>query len=104
MDILKKITNPNKDAQLRTRFILLLPELIVPSSQEKESSQRAYDEVIVDMLLPNLIWKAGRAASAVRMSTAASLALLTQSIDQLRINNPSATVDALTKQVEAFFT
>lgn len=107
MSILGKITNPNKDPQLKTRFILLLPELIFPSSDSLKShpnretdprmAAENFDQVFTQMLLPNLTWKAGRAAGAVRMSTTASIALITHSDNNLNLS--SSTVDVLTKQV-----
>lgn len=107
VEILKKITNPNKDAQLRTRFILILPELIFPTSSQandhrktdSNAVQQCLDEVLTEMILPNLTWRAGRAASAVRMSATASLALIVDSSGEVSLN--PATVDVLTKQVLA---
>lgn len=51
------------------------------------------------MLLPNLTWRAGRTAGAVRMSATASLALIIDSIGEIPLNGNS--IDTLTKQVLA---
>jgi hypothetical protein len=93
--ILKSSLDPSKEPQLRTRFLLLIPEIfsststktsvtrelgggLNDNSQNKFYLEKCVEELINDMILPNISWKAGRSASAVRMTAIASLALIMQ--------------------------
>ena len=90
--ILKSSLDPSKEPELKTRFLLLIPDIFSSSSNRtsvsKELGQdnkknafylaKCVEIIINDMILPNIIWKAGRSASAVRMTAIASLALIMQ--------------------------
>ena len=93
--ILKSSLDPSKEPQLRTRFLLLIPEIfsttstktsvtrelgggLIDNSKNKFYLEKCVEELINDMILPNISWKAGRSASAVRMTAIASLALIMQ--------------------------
>lgn len=88
LSILKSSLDPAKDPQIRTRFLLLIPEIFSTSQPRKlnlnksENNsvyiEKCFEEIINDMILPNTVWKAGRSASAVRMTAIASLALIMQ--------------------------
>ena len=71
--ILKVTLNPAKDAQLRTRFLLLIPEIF-----SNDFILTCFETIINNMIMPNIVWKAGKAANAVRMSAVASLVLIMQ--------------------------
>jgi hypothetical protein len=100
LTILKSSLDPTKEPQLRTRFLLLIPEIFSSSSnrisvskelgeENKKNSiflERCVEEIINEMILPNIIWKAGRSASAVRMTAIASLALIMQEDTVKNIN------------------
>ena len=73
LHILKLTLNPNKDAQMRTRFLLLIPEIF-----SNKFLPKSFESIINGMIMPNIIWKAGKSANAVRMSAVASLALIMQ--------------------------
>ena len=73
LHILKLTLNPNKDAQMRTRFLLLIPEIF-----SNKFLPKSFESIINGMIMPNIIWKAGKSANAVRMSAVPSLALIMQ--------------------------
>ena len=79
--ILKKSVDPNKDPQLRSKYLLLIPEVfsINVSQSANELFQSCFEEIINNMIVPNIVWKAGRAAAAVRTSAIASLLMIIQS-------------------------
>lgn len=58
---------------MRTRFLLLVPEIFLSSFMES-----CFETILNNMIMPNIIWKAGKSANAVRMSAVASLALIMQ--------------------------
>ena len=101
LSILKSCLDPSKEPQLRTRFLLLIPDMFSSSSIRTSVSkelgeedikknavflERCVEEIINEMILPNIIWKAGRSASAVRMTAIASLALIMQEEIVQKIN------------------
>lgn len=100
-NILKIVQNPNKDAQLRTRFILLIPEIFVSSAKDADQKflKTYLDEILKEMLIPNVVWKAGRSASAVRLSTTASILLLIQNDIVKSIQLNEQTIDSLKKMM-----
>lgn len=101
IDIFKICLNPTKDAQLRTRFLLLIPEIFHSSKKEDGKScgflETSIEVIINDMIIPNIMWKAGRSAGAVRMSAIASLALLIQTNTVKNIQVKLATIENLIK-------
>lgn len=82
--MLKVCLEPSKDVQLRTRFLLLIPEIFHCARADEGAKRSSFLEtsieaIINEMITPNVQWKAGRSAGAVRMSAIASLGLLIQS-------------------------
>lgn len=87
---------------MRTKYILLIPELFSSDNKCDQSLlEVCLEEVLNEMILPNLIWKAGRAASAVRMSATASLVLIMQSEVVKTVVLKENTLDSFTKQILA---
>ena len=80
MTILKTCLSPNKDIQMRTKFLLLIPELFSSTSESSEKTflECCFEEILNEMIIPNIAWKAGRSAGALRMTACASLVLLMQ--------------------------
>ena len=100
--ILRKTLDPAKDVQLRTRFLLLIPDIFSSATASSPSSQQNFiqtccDEVIVQLVLPNIVWRAGRAASSVRMTACASLVLILQNDLFKSLQPKQETLDALIK-------
>ena len=100
IDILKTCLNPSKDVQLRTRFLLLIPDIFVGEMELSKSMshlEKSIEVIINDMIVPNIVWKAGRSAGAVRMSAIASLALLIQTNTVKHIKVNLSTLEQLVK-------
>ena len=102
MFILKQSLNPARDVQLRTRFLLLIPT-VFGSSQTNSAKflENSLEDIINDMVLPNIQWKAGRAASAVRMTSIASLALIMQTDTIKNVKIKQETLDSFLKAMLA---
>ncbi len=85
---------------MKTRFLLLIPEIFVTASKNDETIPVfnksndtdyllvSFEEIVNEMIIPNILWKAGRSAGAVRMSAIASLALLMHSdtVKNIQVN------------------
>lgn len=101
MSILKTCLNPNKDIQMRTNFLLLIPELFSSTceSSEKNFLHNCFEEILNQMIIPNIVWKAGRSAGALRMTACASLVLLMQNkaIKTISLNGES--IDKMIKML-----
>lgn len=79
MPILDENLNINKDTETRTKFLILLSQIILKCEQTNTNNFINYCELICNnMLIPNLIWKAGRVATAIRMTATATLLTLFQ--------------------------
>jgi dynein assembly factor 5 len=94
--ILRKTLDPAKEAQLRTRFLLLIPELFLTTNNFITSN---FDVVINEFILPNIVWKAGRAASSVRMTACASLVLVLQQDQTKNLQPKQEILDELAKTI-----
>lgn len=81
--ILKSNLNPEKDAELRLNFFTLLSKLLLNLDETFNSSKRFSSDhaksVVSDMIAPNLVWKAGRTAGAIRTVAMSSLWALVRS-------------------------
>jgi dynein assembly factor 5 len=105
IEILKICLNPSKDVQMRSRFLLLIPEIFLSSKKEEEVQTEqslrylssCIEAIINDMIMPNVQWKAGRSAGAVRMTAIASLALLIQTNTVQHIQVKLTTIENLIK-------
>lgn len=99
--ILKKSLHPDRDVQLRTKFLLLIPEIFTSSKQtanennQLEFLQNCFEDITNEMIFPNIAWRAGRAASAIRMTAIASLALLMQADLSTKIEIKQMTLEKL---------
>lgn len=101
MTILKTCLNPNKDVQMRTKFLLLIPELFSSTCKSSDETflEACFEEILNEMILPNIAWKAGRSAGAIRMTACASLVLLMQNKAAKPINLSDKSVDKLIKMM-----
>ena len=78
--ILKANLQVTKDAETRTKFLILLSQVILKCDQIKDSGlSKHFDTIINDMILINVVWQAGRTATAIRMTAVAALLTLVQS-------------------------
>ena len=108
--IIKISLDPAKDVQLKTRFLLLVPELFTAASSvtgDTEASNgetflvECFDALVTDMILPNIVWRAGRANSSVRMTATASLVLILQIESVKKIQPCQETLDQLFKLIQS---
>nr|XP_039265298.1 dynein assembly factor 5, axonemal-like [Styela clava] len=83
MPILQSNLNPEKDPELRLNFFSLLSKLLLnidnTFNSKKMFESRHVQTIITDMIAPNLVWKAGRTAGAVRTIAISSLWALLKS-------------------------
>ena len=80
--ILTENLKPEKDVELRLKVFLFLSRLLVKSTDTVDSQGLFYDYftiVVRDMLIPNLIWHAGRTSAAIRTVSVTCLWALLQS-------------------------
>lgn len=82
MAILVPCLNPKKDAEMRIKFFSLLSHLVM-NAKETLDSKRMFGDVSViivkDIIIPNMVWQAGRVASAIRTSAVSCMWALLQS-------------------------
>ncbi|CAK8696019.1 unnamed protein product [Clavelina lepadiformis] len=83
MPMLKANLHPDKDPELKLKFFSLLSKLLMNASdtfnsKEQFSADHA-EKMVCDMIAPNLVWKAGRKASAIRSIAIATLWALLRS-------------------------
>nr|CAB3252295.1 HEAT repeat-containing protein 2 [Phallusia mammillata] len=68
--MLKANLQPEKDPELKLSFFKLLTKLLLNADKTFDSTQKFSPEfvegMIRDMIVPNLVWKAGRTTAAVR--------------------------------------
>jgi len=107
ISILKTCLNPAKDTQLRSKFLLLIPEIFfclkTPSNSALDELAKtnskfletSIEVIINEMIVPNVIWKAGRSAGAVRMSAIAALAMIIQSDVMQNVKIKISTIEGL---------
>eukprot|EP01135_Chromosphaera_perkinsii_P010340 Nk52_evm12s2118 gene=Nk52_evmTU12s2118 len=96
--ILKSVFDSEKDPDMRLSFFTLLCRLLSapenPLNSAGELPQFA-ESFIVDMIMPNLVWRSGRTASAIRTAAVSTLwaVLKTESLDIRQINNGRLVID-----------
>lgn len=100
-EILETSLDPARDPQLKTRFLLLAPQLFLQTEQHLDVLQSCVDSIVNKMLIPNMMWRAGRAASAVRMAAVSSLALFLDNDLLVKIKIEDATLATLVKMIQA---
>ncbi|XP_063446275.1 dynein axonemal assembly factor 5-like [Mytilus trossulus] len=82
MAILVPCLDPKKDAEMRVKFFSLLSQLLMNAKETLDSQGKFGDiSVIVvrDIVIPNMVWQAGRIASAIRTSAVSCMWALLQS-------------------------
>ncbi|CAF0872331.1 unnamed protein product [Brachionus calyciflorus] len=89
MFVLKTTLDPSKDVQMRTRFLLMIPEVFPSNNKDMTTLELCFEDILTQMILPNIAWKAGRSASAVRMTACATLVLIfqTESVKTIKIKD-----------------
>uniref|UniRef100_A0A665V4L1 Dynein axonemal assembly factor 5 n=2 Tax=Echeneis naucrates TaxID=173247 RepID=A0A665V4L1_ECHNA len=76
MLLLRSCLNPDKDPEMRMSTFTMLAKLLLDSANTLDSQGQFCDEserFLCDILLPNLVWHAGRTAAAVRTSALSCL-------------------------------
>ncbi|XP_058510583.1 dynein axonemal assembly factor 5-like [Solea solea] len=79
MPLLHRCLQPDKDAEMRLRVFTMLAKLLLDAANTLDSQGHFRDEsdkFLCDVLLPNLVWHAGRTAAAVRTSAISCLLAL----------------------------
>lgn len=77
--IVQSNLNVNKDTETRTKSLILLSQIFLKCDQINTQNLLKYlDSIINDIILPNIVWKAGRTATAIRMTAVATLITLVQ--------------------------
>lgn len=80
--MLKTNLHTDKDAELRLKFFSLLSRLVMSAGDTLDSTHRFGDFTLIvvrDMVIPNMVWHAGRTAGAIRTIAASCLWALLQS-------------------------
>lgn len=73
---------PEKDPEVRLSFFALLSRLMLRTGETLNSRHRFAQFAVVvvrDMVLPNLVWKAGRTSAAIRTTAVSCLWALLES-------------------------
>ncbi|KAI1884449.1 hypothetical protein AGOR_G00226510 [Albula goreensis] len=81
MPLLQGSLQPNRDPEMRLHFFTLLSKLLLDSPNTLDSQRKFCDHLEVflqELLLPNLVWQAGRTAAAIRTSALTCLLALLQ--------------------------
>ncbi|XP_074552726.1 dynein axonemal assembly factor 5 [Halichoeres trimaculatus] len=79
MPLLHSCLQPNRDTEMRMSVFTMLAKLLLDAANTLDSQGRFRDEserFLCDVLLPNLVWQAGRTAAAVRTSALSCLLAL----------------------------
>uniref|UniRef100_A0A3Q3IMI8 TOG domain-containing protein n=1 Tax=Monopterus albus TaxID=43700 RepID=A0A3Q3IMI8_MONAL len=79
MPLLQTCLKPDKDPEMRMSIFTMLAKLLVDAANTVDSQGHFRDEsekFLCDVLLPNLVWHAGRTAAAVRTSALSCLLAL----------------------------
>ncbi|KAG9263943.1 dynein assembly factor 5, axonemal [Astyanax mexicanus] len=81
LPLLRSCLEPSRDPELRLHVFTVLSKLLLNSSKTL-NSQRCFGEYVgvflQELLLPNLVWRAGRTSAAVRTSALSCLLALLQ--------------------------
>ncbi|CAB3999599.1 dynein assembly factor 5, axonemal-like, partial [Paramuricea clavata] len=103
-DIVPMVTvclNPEKDPELRLKFFSLLSKLSVDSANTINSTSEFPQHsrtVLVDCIIPNLVWKAGRVAIAIRTAAISTLWAILHA-DLLPVETCNSTLKDLLTQI-----
>uniref|UniRef100_A0A672RML2 Dynein assembly factor 5, axonemal-like n=1 Tax=Sinocyclocheilus grahami TaxID=75366 RepID=A0A672RML2_SINGR len=76
LPLLKSCLEPSRDPEMRLHIFTMLSKLLLDSSNTLDSQGRfaEYMELVMqDLLLPNLVWRSGRSAAAVRSAALSCL-------------------------------
>uniref|UniRef100_A0A8C1HUQ8 Dynein axonemal assembly factor 5 n=1 Tax=Cyprinus carpio carpio TaxID=630221 RepID=A0A8C1HUQ8_CYPCA len=76
LPLLKSCLEPSRDPEMRLHIFTMLSKLLLDSSNTLDSQGRfaEYMELVLqDLLLPNLVWRSGRSAAAVRTAALSCL-------------------------------
>uniref|UniRef100_A0A1A8N110 HEAT repeat containing 2 n=2 Tax=Nothobranchius pienaari TaxID=704102 RepID=A0A1A8N110_9TELE len=79
MPLLHSCLQPDKDTEMRMMIFTMLAKLLLDANNTLDSKGHFRDEsekFVCDILLPNLVWRAGRTAGAVRTSALSCLLAL----------------------------
>ncbi|XP_041813590.1 dynein assembly factor 5, axonemal-like [Chelmon rostratus] len=79
MPLLRCSLQPDKDPEMRMSIFTMLAKLLLDATNTLDSQGRFRDEsekFLCDILLPNLVWHAGRTSAAVRTSVLSCLLAL----------------------------
>lgn len=74
--ILRSCLQPDRDPQMRLRLLSVLSRTLLNAKETVDSQgqlHRYLDTVVSDILVPNLQWRAGRTAAAIRTAAVACL-------------------------------
>ncbi|XP_010887752.2 dynein assembly factor 5, axonemal [Esox lucius] len=81
MPLLQKCLHPDRDPEMRLHVFTVLSRLLLDATHTLDSQGRFcehLDVFLLDLLLPNLVWRAGRTAAAIRTSALSCLLALLQ--------------------------
>nr|XP_019957328.1 PREDICTED: dynein assembly factor 5, axonemal [Paralichthys olivaceus] len=79
MPLLQSCLQPDKDPEMRMSIFTMLAKLLLNATNTLDSQghfRDRSDKFLCDILLPNLVWRAGRIAAAVRTSALSCLLAL----------------------------
>ncbi|KAL6102916.1 dnaaf5 [Pungitius sinensis] len=79
MPLLTSCLQPDRDPEMRMNIFTMLAKLLLDASNTLDSKGLFRDEsqkFLLDVLLPNLVWRAGRTAAAIRTSALSCLLAL----------------------------
>ncbi|XP_071267751.1 dynein axonemal assembly factor 5 isoform X2 [Salvelinus alpinus] len=81
MPLLQNCLDPERDPEMRLHMFTMLSKLLLDATHTLDSQGRFcehLDVFLLELLLPNLVWKAGRTAAAIRTSALSCLLALLQ--------------------------
>ncbi|XP_052375470.1 dynein axonemal assembly factor 5 [Oncorhynchus keta] len=81
MPLLQNCLDPERDPEMRLHIFTMLSKLLLDATHTLDSQERFcehLDVFLLELLLPNLVWKAGRTAAAIRTSALCCLLALLQ--------------------------
>ncbi|XP_071372525.1 dynein axonemal assembly factor 5-like [Centroberyx affinis] len=79
MPLLRSCLHPDRDPEMRMSIFTMLAKLLLDSANTLDSQGRFHGEsemFLCEVLLPNLVWHAGRTAAAIRTSALSCLLAL----------------------------
>lgn len=90
IEILRNVMNPDRDPEVRNQCLLIIANLLqfIDETDTKDTINPYLTILINECILPNMQWKAGRTAAAIRATAIATLWSLFQaksfSFEQVR--------------------